>query len=232
MTVSSSLCLSCNFLLGSCADGCAVKLENDEHTFYFNTSRHNDEELIVLECFSVQEAGVYNVYVYEIQYGQVQEYTSRQLENITIHQETEQSQDNDGIYIYNHIIMANTSMIDIDSLPIIEEICILAIEVIVASSNFVSHHNILMECVLQYLTAAVTIIALGVVLCVIMTGVIVAVMIVIILRIRKKMSFESMGSSYAHIYSRLYAFSLINCINIPPPHTHTHRHTSSSNICH
>ena len=122
VTVSSSLCLSCNFLPGSCADGCAVKLENDEHTFYFNTSRHNDEELIVLECFSVQEAGVYNVYVYEIQYDQVQEYISRQLENVTIHQETEQSQDNDGIYIYNHIIMANTSMIDIDSLPIIEEI--------------------------------------------------------------------------------------------------------------
>ena len=44
------------------------------------------------------------------------------------------------------------------------------------------------------------------------------------------MSFESMGSSYAHIYSRLYAFSLTNCINKqppppPPPHTHTHTDT-------
>ena len=84
VTVSSSICLSCTFLAGSCADGCAVKLENDEHTFYFNTYRHNDEELIVLECFSVQEAGVYNVYVYEIQYGEVQEYISRQLNDIEI----------------------------------------------------------------------------------------------------------------------------------------------------
>ena len=78
------VCLSCTFFTDSTADGCAVKLENDEHTFYFNTSRHNDEELIVLECFSVQEAGVYNVYVYEIQYGQVQEYISRQLNDIEI----------------------------------------------------------------------------------------------------------------------------------------------------
>ena len=78
------VCLSCTFLAGSCADGCAVKLENDEHTFYFNTYRHNDEELIVLECFSVQEAGVYNVYVYEIQYGQVQEYTQSKLDNVVI----------------------------------------------------------------------------------------------------------------------------------------------------
>ena len=78
------VCLSCTFFTDSTADSCAVKLENDEHTFYFNTSRHNDEELIVLECFSVQEAGVYNVYVYEIQYGQVQEYTQRKLDNVAI----------------------------------------------------------------------------------------------------------------------------------------------------
>ena len=31
------VCLSCSFLSGSCADGCAVKLVNDERTFYFNT---------------------------------------------------------------------------------------------------------------------------------------------------------------------------------------------------
>ena len=52
--------------------------------FTSTLSRHNDEELIVLECFSVQEEGVFNVYVYEIQYDQVQEFTQINLDSVVI----------------------------------------------------------------------------------------------------------------------------------------------------
>ena len=77
------VCLTCTFFTDSTAEGCAMKLHNDEHTFFFKTSRHNDE-LVVLDCFSVQEAGVFNVYVYEIQLGEPQEHSRRQLNDIEI----------------------------------------------------------------------------------------------------------------------------------------------------
>ena len=66
------------------AEGCSVKLQNDIHTFVFNITYHDNNSLVLLECFSVQEAGEYSVHVYEIQNGDVMEYTSQQLDNIVI----------------------------------------------------------------------------------------------------------------------------------------------------
>ena len=66
------------------AEGCSVKLQNDIHTFVFNITYHDNNSLVLLECFSVEEAGEYSVHVYEIQNGDVMEYTSQQLDNIVI----------------------------------------------------------------------------------------------------------------------------------------------------
>ena len=62
------MCASCSFTNGSTARGCAVELQNDEFTFIFNMSRQSSEELnlLLLECFPVLEAGVFNVSVYEV----------------------------------------------------------------------------------------------------------------------------------------------------------------------
>ena len=49
--------------------GCAIELHNNKSRFVFNMSRQNHYELTLLECFSVPEAGVYSVSVYEIQHG-------------------------------------------------------------------------------------------------------------------------------------------------------------------
>ena len=75
------ICLSCTFLAGSTGDGCAVRLQNDQHTFIFNTSRHDNE---ALECFLVPDTGVYSVHVYDVQYGEVQKHTSRLLDQVII----------------------------------------------------------------------------------------------------------------------------------------------------
>lgn len=61
------MCASCSFTNDSIAEGCSVELQNDEHTFIFNMSRQSNEELALLECFLVPEAGVFSVYVYESQ---------------------------------------------------------------------------------------------------------------------------------------------------------------------
>ena len=66
------------------SEGCSVKLQNDIHTFVFNITRHDNNSLVLLECFSVPEAGDYSVYVYEIQNGGIIEYTSQQIDNIVI----------------------------------------------------------------------------------------------------------------------------------------------------
>ena len=73
--------MSCTFSACSTAEGCAARLENDNHIFTFETSRHKDNGL---ECFSVQETGIFSVHVYEIQNGEVQEHISRELDNILI----------------------------------------------------------------------------------------------------------------------------------------------------
>ena len=62
------ICASCFFSNGSTAKGCSVELQNDEFTFVFNMSRQGSEELTLLECFPVPEAGVFSVSVYELQH--------------------------------------------------------------------------------------------------------------------------------------------------------------------
>ena len=49
--------------------GCAIELHNDKNRFVFNISHKKSHDLTLLECFSVPEAGVYSVSVYEIQHG-------------------------------------------------------------------------------------------------------------------------------------------------------------------
>ena len=61
------VCASCSFTNDSTARGCSVELQNDEFTFVFNMSRQSSEELTLLECFPVPEAGVFSVSVYEVQ---------------------------------------------------------------------------------------------------------------------------------------------------------------------
>ena len=62
------ICASCSFTDFSTARGCTVELQNDEFTFVFNMSRQSSEELTLLECFPVPEAGLFSVFVYEVQY--------------------------------------------------------------------------------------------------------------------------------------------------------------------
>ena len=60
------MCASCSFTNDSTARGCTVELQNAEFTFVFNMSRESSEELTLLECFPVPEAGVFSVSVYEV----------------------------------------------------------------------------------------------------------------------------------------------------------------------
>ena len=80
------ICLSCSFSSDSTADGCTVKMENEKHVFVFNATRsnNNDDNLVLLECFSVPEGGEYSVSVHEIHYQVVQEHACTQVNNITV----------------------------------------------------------------------------------------------------------------------------------------------------
>ena len=60
----AGICVSCYFTSDSTAEGCTIQLYNDEHTFSFNISRQEYDELLILECFQVPEAGVFSVLVY------------------------------------------------------------------------------------------------------------------------------------------------------------------------
>ena len=62
------VCASCSFTNDSTARGCTVELQNDEFTFAFNMSRQSSEELTLLKCFTLPEAGVFSVSVYEIRH--------------------------------------------------------------------------------------------------------------------------------------------------------------------
>ena len=67
ISVSGGICVSCYFTSDSTAEGCAIQLYNDEHTFSFNLSRQEYDELL-LECFPLPVTGVFSVLVvYEIQ---------------------------------------------------------------------------------------------------------------------------------------------------------------------
>ena len=61
----AGVCAACSFTNDSTARGCTIELLNDEHMFVFNISRYK-EEIALLECFPVPEAGVFSVSVYEI----------------------------------------------------------------------------------------------------------------------------------------------------------------------
>ena len=80
------ICLSCSFFSDSTAGGCTIKMENDKHVFAFNTTRsnNNDDNLVLLECFSVPEGGEYSVSVHEIHYGVVQEHVSTKVNTTTV----------------------------------------------------------------------------------------------------------------------------------------------------
>ena len=62
------VCASCSFTNDSTARGCTVELQNDEFTFVFNMPRQSSEELTLLKCFPIPEAGVFSVSVYEVQH--------------------------------------------------------------------------------------------------------------------------------------------------------------------
>ena len=68
------VCASCSFTNGSTARGCSVQLQNDKFTFVFNMSRQGSEELTLLECFPVPQAGVFSVSVYELQLDEMMGY--------------------------------------------------------------------------------------------------------------------------------------------------------------
>ena len=80
------MCFSCAFLADSTADGCAVTMKNNKHVFVFNVTRTNnsDDNLVLLECFSVPEGGEYSVSVHEIHYGVVQEHIGILVNNIAV----------------------------------------------------------------------------------------------------------------------------------------------------
>ena len=75
----------CSFFSDYTANGCTVRMENNKHVFVFNVTRsnNNDDNLPLLECFSVPEGGEYSVSVHEIHYGVVQEHVYTQV-NITV----------------------------------------------------------------------------------------------------------------------------------------------------
>ena len=77
------VCASCSFTNGSTARGCSVELQNDEFTFVFNMSRQSREDLTLLECFLVPEAGVFSVSVYEVLLDRMVGHKVMRLPNVT-----------------------------------------------------------------------------------------------------------------------------------------------------
>ena len=77
------VCASCSFTNDSTARGCSVELQNDEFTFVFNMSRQSSEELTLLECFLVPEAGVFSISVYEIEVDESMGQNVWRLQDIT-----------------------------------------------------------------------------------------------------------------------------------------------------
>ena len=98
------ICASCsffaNFLFDGCAiaDGCTIELQSIQYKYIFNMSRPNSHELTLLECFSVPEAGVYSVSVYEIQHGGTVGHKVWSLPKITIGEEESIAGDAQGMH--------------------------------------------------------------------------------------------------------------------------------------
>ena len=61
-------------------------MENEKHVFVFNATRsnNNDDNLVLLECFSVPEGGEYGVSVHEIHNSVVQNHIGILVNNITV----------------------------------------------------------------------------------------------------------------------------------------------------
>ena len=78
------ICASCSFFTDSFADGCTIELQSNQYKFVFNMSRQNSQKSALLECFSVPEAGVYSVSVYEIQHSGTVGHKIWKLPQITI----------------------------------------------------------------------------------------------------------------------------------------------------
>ena len=78
------ICFSVTFSVDSTPDGCAVTMENDKHVFVFGATRSNNN-LSLLECFSVPKAGEYSVSVHEILHVvAVQKHVCTEVNNITV----------------------------------------------------------------------------------------------------------------------------------------------------
>ena len=98
------ICASCsffaNFLFNGCAiaDGCTIELQSNQYKYIFNMSRQNSHELTLLECFSVPEAGVYSVSVYEIQHDGTIGHKVWSLPKITIGEEESIARETQGIH--------------------------------------------------------------------------------------------------------------------------------------
>ena len=60
----TEVCASCSFTVGSEAEGCAIELESEAHTYLFNMTRSasggGELSESVLDCFTVGEAGRYS----------------------------------------------------------------------------------------------------------------------------------------------------------------------------
>ena len=86
-----------------------MELHNDKNRFVFNMSRKNSHELTLLECFSVPEAGVYSVSVYEIQHGGTVGHKVWNLPQVTIGEDSTEEQiegESQGIYTTSvHVLM-------------------------------------------------------------------------------------------------------------------------------
>ena len=88
------ICAACSFFANFVSDGCAIaigctiELQSNQYKFIFNISYQNSHEFTLLECFSVPEAGVYSVSVYEIQHGGTVGHKIWSLPQITISEDS------------------------------------------------------------------------------------------------------------------------------------------------
>ena len=83
------VCMSCTFFADSPAEGCGIELQNEQFTFIFNSTRLSERDLVLLQCFSVPQAGEYGVYMYEIQSLGRLELSKRKLNNNIVIYKTE-----------------------------------------------------------------------------------------------------------------------------------------------
>ena len=95
------VCASCSFTDDSTARGCTVELQNDEFTFVFNMSRQSSEELTLLECFLVPEAGVFSVSVKEIQHDSLVGNNVLRLPDVSVGSNTDRNTQSVGIGTYD-----------------------------------------------------------------------------------------------------------------------------------